>query len=433
MPVRLFVGTARCDITPPVGARLLGYEPGRMSEGIRDPLDLSAVAFQYGEQKAVLISMALVEVNTSISNALRQAAASACGVDTEYVIVCATHTHTAPNTYDARFADAFERCYVSDTLIPAAADAARGAMSHLVRAEMAIGTTKSFIGVNRCQIGEDGVSRLGQNPWGVFDPTLTVLAFRDQNRRGIVNIAHYGAHCTAAGASDFISRDWAGIMVDRLEEVSGTPTAFVNGAEGNVGPRLTNGQTTGDIKMMEELGGQAASDCVRAFRNANAFHDADLHIITGDIALPVRPIPEMSVLDAEIDRLEKVGKNSSMQCARLRAQRALLASGQSALETIAFRQTLLAVGNAVFIPFPTEPFSEIALRLREHSPFAHTLCISNANGSIFSYLPTREAIARGGFEVDCFLYESYDGNVCAPTDDADDRIIRANLALLRAL
>mgnify|MGYP006903493894 CR=1 FL=1 len=37
------------------------------------------------------------------------------------------------------------------------------------------------------------------------------------------------------------------MMIDRVEKETGTLTAFINGAIGYVDPRLSNGETTGDI------------------------------------------------------------------------------------------------------------------------------------------------------------------------------------------
>ncbi|HID22509.1 MAG TPA: hypothetical protein EYP14_08920 [Planctomycetaceae bacterium] len=46
---------------------------------------------------------------------------------------------------------------------------------------------------------------------------------------------------------------------------------------------------------------------------------------------------------------------------------------------------------------PLELFSEIALRVREASPFAHTFYFGLTNGSLL-YLPTKAAFAEGGYE-----------------------------------
>ena len=52
---------------------------------------------------------------------------------------------------------------------------------------------------------------------------MTVVSFKDYNQKPVASIVHYGAHCTAAGMNTEISRDWAGVMIDRLSEESALP------------------------------------------------------------------------------------------------------------------------------------------------------------------------------------------------------------------
>ena len=110
------------------------------------------------------------------------------------------------------------------------------------------------MGVNRREIRANNKIDFGQNPWGCFNPRMTVISFKNDEGNVVANIIHYGAHCTAAGRNTEISRDWAGVMVDSLEKESGGITAFFNGAEGDVGPRLSNGGTTGDMSHVKETG-----------------------------------------------------------------------------------------------------------------------------------------------------------------------------------
>lgn len=91
-----------------------------------------------------------------------------------------------------------------------------------------------------------------------------------------------------------------------------------------------------------------------------------------------------------------------------------------------FHQVMFLFNSTVFIPFPFELFSEIALRLRTYSPFEHTLCICNTNDSHF-YLPTKEQIARGGYEINIFLH----ANVYQLQNNTDDIIIKENLRLIK--
>ena len=61
------------------------------------------------------------------------------------------------------------------------------------------------------------------NPWGPFDPTMTVI--RVQGESGpIGTIVHYGAHPTTfVSSTRIITRDWPGVMADRVEKLSGAP------------------------------------------------------------------------------------------------------------------------------------------------------------------------------------------------------------------
>ena len=116
---------------------------------------------------------------------------------------------------------------------------------------MGLAVGDSSIGVNRRQLNSQNKIMLGQNPWGPYDPKMTVISFADEDGIVVANIVHYGMHGTCAGKNHEISRDWSGVMIDEVERVSGAVTAFFNGAEGDVGPRLTNKKTTGDITYVE--------------------------------------------------------------------------------------------------------------------------------------------------------------------------------------
>ena len=426
----LKAAAVRCDITPPIGSRLFGYDPGRASTGIHDRLDVTCMAFAQGECRVLLICATLTSIVTRIADSLREAASKACGIPFENIIICSTHTHTAPCTYEFRFFKDFEYRYWHDTLTPAVTEAAKQAVEHLRPATVGIAETTSRVGINRRQIDEMGHCFLGQNPWGIMDPTMTVIAFHDTEGKGIVNIVHYGAHCTAAGGSCETGRDWPGIMQDRMEAESGTLTVFINGAEGNVGPRLSNGDTVGNIKLMEELGGVAAMDAIYAWRSIKCFRDEKLSLIHGEIVIPMRNQESESFLRGRIEELERTQDNA-WELGRRKEQLAFLLSGLEAPHTVQLNQTIAAIGDIAFVPFPCEMMAETSLRIRDLSPFAYTLCLSNANGYFVSYLPTREQIARGGFEADSFFFDDYENRPTCPTDDAEDILVRENLALLR--
>ncbi|MBT4814063.1 MAG: hypothetical protein HON70_00110 [Lentisphaerae bacterium] len=429
----LLVGAGRGTITPSVGAMLMGYAPARAAEAVHDDLAVTAIALVQDGTKALLISADVCVIKDPQSTQLRKRISEATDVPFDHIILSATHTHSGPAMRGTPGGANLDEEYLTTIFEPQVVNAATQAISALQPARMGVATALSDVGVNRRQIAPSGSIRLGQNPWGCHDPTMTVISFRGADDIPIVNLIHYGAHCTAAGKNPEITRDWAGPMVDRLEEESGALTVFFNGAEGDCGPRLSNGQTIGktDIRFALELGAKAAIDAVATHRTIKEFRDVDLRVLSEPIRLPYEPLPDPKVLEQQIDDMGAPEKLTGLRvmshkalCARLEKSRSP-GPHETHLE---LRQTVVSVGPVAFVPFPFEVFSEITLRLREYSPFQHTLSLSNANGCYF-YFPSQDQIARGGYEV--WVFKSM--NVRVLTDNADNTAIGENLRLLQTL
>jgi len=252
----LMVGARREIITPPVGAMLMGYAPARAAEAVHDDLAVTAIALARNKTQALLISADVCVIKDPQSTQFRTRVAEATGVPFSNIILAATHTHSGPAMRGTPGGADLDEGYLATIFEPQLVKAAVQATSALRPARMGVATSLSDVGVNRRQIDPSGQVRLGQNPWGCCDPTMTVISFRAMDGTPIANLIHYGAHCTGAGANPEITRDWAGPMVDRLATESGALTVFFNGAEGDCGPRLSNGKTTGvkDIRFALELG-----------------------------------------------------------------------------------------------------------------------------------------------------------------------------------
>lgn len=430
MSDRFKAGAAKEIITPKIGTLLYGYVPDSVSTSVHDDLELTAVAFGQGKEKALLISLSAGDVQTKLSQRLRRIAGDAAGIDEKNVLIAATHTHSAPNISGMEGWGEVDSEYIDEILVPALKKASKRAAEDMREAEIAVGITRSEVGINRRQQLKNGLIQLGQNPWGCFDPSMTVVSFRAaEDKKGIVNIIHYGCHGTAAGNNREITRDWIGVMTDRLQKETGVLTTFFNGALGDVGPRLTNGQTTGDIKHVEELGGAAASDAVRAYRSLGAYKEGSLKLVSGEVRIKRKPLLPKEEAEARIARFtepEKTVNIDRLEYAHLRSVLDEYSAGCPPYDGyFSYDQTLISLGDIAIVSFPFEIFSEIALRLREYSPYTYTLPLSNVNG-YEAYLPSQDQLVRGGYEVGCFRY-----NGAHPlADDADQIIIEENLKLL---
>lgn len=417
---KLKLGVAREIITPKVGGRLAGYGPNNYSQSVADDLTATAFYFQQGETGALMISLTVVSINTELAQSIRAAIEEKFHIPKENCMLCATHTHSGPDTNGQVGWGGCDGEYCNEIFIPAILSATEKAMNSIQPVKMGVATGTSLVGINRRELTEDNRVVLGQNPWGSFNSDMTVISFADLAGKNVANMIHYGAHCTAAGVSAEITRDWAGIMIDALEEQSGAVTAFFNGPEGDVGPRLSNQCTTGDMSYVRELGEIAAKDAIRIFREITQYQNAELAVSNKNLQLPLKK--RVSVEEAQ--RMSDVYKNSSINWQVMLKNHfddvvRSYQEGYVDKETTAVEQTAIAVGDVVFAAFPYEPFAEIGLRINKAVKTKTVLSLSNTNGSE-GYFITRDAVCRGGYEVNMFLHK----NLQPYHDDVDFYLIK---------
>ena len=68
----LFMGVSREIISPKVGALLYGYVPDLHSTKVADDLTATAFYFKQGDKSALMISLAVWQINTDLSDEIRK-------------------------------------------------------------------------------------------------------------------------------------------------------------------------------------------------------------------------------------------------------------------------------------------------------------------------------------------------------------------------
>ena len=427
---KIQLGVSKKDITPKIGCRLYGYRPNFYSEGLHDELEAVAFVFEKDGLKCALISATVVAINESICDIIKKEIFEKTGILPENIMICATHTHTGPATTgtDDSGWGGVDREYVDSILIPRIAEAAAEANNKLVPVTMGYAEGESFVGINRREF-EGATVKLGQRPWGSFNPKMTVISFKGEDGAPVANLIHYGCHPTAGGHILEISRDWPGVMTDRLEEISGGITAFINGPEGDVGPRLTNGETVGhNIKYIEELGAVAAADAVRIYKTIRSYNDADLSTVSDKIKLPVKPRMALDEAKAKLKEFEEKFANYNIGKLMTDFCKKTIKSYEDGYKDIQFEEnasTAIRIGDIVLAGFEFEMFSEIGLRIQTSFKDRLILPVINVNGSR-AYFPTEGDLPYGGYEVNHYKY-----NKIQPfTDNGDYELIKEALRIL---
>lgn len=402
-------GVGKADITPNIGTILYGYAPGRPAESVGDALEAVAILLSSDEGSALLITCTICSMNPELSSELRKIAAEASGVDASNVTICCTHTHSGPNTSLKSGWGDVDIPYIEEILKPRIREASEKAKNTLQPAKMGVGEIESQVGINRRQVCEDGSIVLGQNPWGIRDPRMTVVSFADLDGKCIANIVHYGCHGTASSSNPEITRDWAGVMTDMLEAESGGITGFYNGFEGDQGPRLPNGKTTGNYRLALQHGALAGADAVRAWRSIKTYEDAPVKVLHGEIKIPFE---EIASREEAVEKLSELGTVEEIRKSKRFSKinevihwNKVIAehdSGKPFKTHFIFEQNITTIGSVAIVPSPFETFAEIGLRIRSLSQYPYTLNLCNTHGC-YAYLPTKNDIPSGGYEVWHFL------------------------------
>ncbi|MBR0536450.1 MAG: neutral/alkaline non-lysosomal ceramidase N-terminal domain-containing protein [Clostridia bacterium] len=398
----LYVGVAREIITPEIGCQLYGYRPDIFSTRINDDLTATAFYFRQGETQAVMVSLCVCLLQTQLSEKIALLIEKETGIPAHNCILHATHTHTGPNVSGTFGWGDIDEKYSGEIFVPGILRAVKRAKAQGVPAKIKISVGESKAGINRRELNIRNEVCLGQNPWGVYNPRMTVISVADYEDNALGHIIHYGAHGTVAGLATDISRDWSGVMVDCVERNFGGIAAFFNGPEGDVGPRISNGQTTADMRFVAEVGGVAATDAASICRHRDPYKKARLSVTVNDLQIPLdKRIP----LELARCQYEKYKNNTvNIDGTKGKYYGDVIASYENGYEDAAVRpvkQTIIRVGDVAFVSFPYELFSEIGMRIAQHSVVPYTLSLSNTNGSE-GYFVTEDQICKGGYEIDMF-------------------------------
>ena len=426
VPVKLYAGAARENITPEIGGYMVGYNPERRSTDVADDLALTAVALSQGDSKVLLVGLDLCLIDDDDCDRIRALVGNAAGLDPRNVILNCSHTHSGPTTCGGYHM----RDYFENDVIPKCIAAGKSAVAALRPVTMGVAAVDSLTGINRREVKRDGSVVLGRNPWGVLDKAMTVIAFQSEDGTPVANIVHYGAHPTAAGAINdagpctTITRDWPGVMTDRLDAFTGALTVFLNGAGGDIAPRLANATSRrGDMGHVREVGAVAAMDAFRAYTGIKTFYDEPLTVAHGEIRVPLEPAPPFDAGTMDPSRMLLHPSTTP----RVKQAWETYMNGENPGDEFSFTQTLIRIGPVVLVPFPFETCTGVSARLRQYSKFQHTLVLGTTNGNNL-YLPTQDQMALGGYEVDLFRKRPK-----LLPQDTDTRMINQNLDLMESL
>jgi len=380
--VMLQAGVAVRDITPGPGIPLWGYSEGpRLSTATLDPLQAKAVVFRVGDKAAGLVSLDLGRVPVKESCARIRGRAKDFGLDN--VILAATHTHSGPSMElpGLPHLESMENAIVE--VLREASEAMQPVQVSLGRGRIDIAHNRRVIKDGKCYMRWRNAERL---PTAPLDQEAGVIRLDTRDGKPLVILVNYACHPVVFGPDNTrYSADWPGEMCRTVKETTGAECIFLQGGCGDINPYLDKTPLAqGADEAMRGEGRKAGEAVLAALGNMTS--------VSGEVSAlgywekPVKVGMRWDLSDPKQAQLLKTVYGAAYE---------FYVANLSPDLTVPLGVLVLNRRLALAF-FPGEPFVQLQLDLKAHSPLADTFLCGYAN-EYHAYFPTVRDAAIGGY------------------------------------
>lgn len=269
------VGFARIDITPPVGIyhRMWGAALHDRSTGIHRPLLATALwlaALDTPNHKLILgLDHCLLPKDEF--DVIRTRVGNRLNISPDSVFICLSHTHGSAWMSRSRSQQPGGEMIgpYLDELARKCADVATDAVLDSEPATLLYATNKCALAAHRDYWDAHAKHFVcGFNPSGAADETVLVVKAVAKTGRVMGTVVNYACHpTTLAWENTLISPDYVGAMREVIEQHTGGPCLFLQGASGDLGPREGY---VGDATVADRNGRQLGFSALSALESLPA-------------------------------------------------------------------------------------------------------------------------------------------------------------------
>ena len=414
-------GFAETNITPDGPVQLVGFPRiDNQSRGILHPLNAQILIFRFQEETMCLAAVDSLGFTVELTMKLRKEIASVLNISTDKIMVCFSHTHSAPNAAEepAYFT------FVCDQICVAAKEAEK----QMRPFHVAWGIGDHLIGINR------------RSDTSAVEPRLGILKLEDPDGKPALLLLRVSAHANVLTSDNYkISSDYFGLTRQKLSNTFGCPVMMVQGASGNLRPRFQ--QENADF--MEIQGVDALekpytdTEKQKYFQQSlDALENMADSVLASVVPIwkklktePVHRLAMFSVIHPfaadvpSLKRAEEIAEEAEteagidgngwlMEVRKLREKKVFTQTAD-----IEFQYFML--NDGCFCGVANEIMCEISLDVWQKSEDSFFFLNGYTNG-IDSYLPTAEEYDKGGYEVlwSNLIYYPYHGRVMALNRDS---------------
>lgn len=418
----LQIGMAELEITPSVGMRLCGTFHERLSTGVHDPLMVRSIVFSQADLSFALAGCDLAMISPSVASQARTQIAASCGLSPNHVLIHGSETHNGPD-YFGEFREAFHRRALAvhghDPAEPgnfpktlAESIAAAVCQAHANRRPASLSFAHSqcegiafyrrfrmkdgTIGWNPGKVNPEIVA-----PTGSTDTSVPVLAIHQEGRDkptgiltgfamhlAILNDSEYGADYPFYLTRGLRTR----IVPDLFVHFMQAPCCEVNHID------VSSEQRQGGHAWAEHVGESLAAVVDNAMPNLDSLDNPNLAARSKTVTLQLRQYPP----DVVARQQEIWFGNRRQGLAFLDLVHAATVSGiydrHEGGPLPVLLQAFRLDAHTAIIGLPSEVSVEFGLRIKEQSPFKHTIAVQLSNDWC-GYIPPRRIFDEGHYEA----------------------------------
>lgn len=403
-------GFARVDATAPLGTYLAGYYQERYAKGIITPIELNAIAFSDGENKAVFVISDLQGLRRAWGDEIREKISTATGLPISSVSLSSLHQHTSYALRPGKANNVIKDNAFLDVLYRKFTDVAVMALDDLADAKMSVGEREAseqiaFIRryklkdgsykTNPFTLDADKIDCSAEEP----DNKIRLMRFKREGKKDIAFI-NFQTHADVCGGEEFCA-DWCGYAREYVEKDNpDTHAILACGFEGDSNHIDFMGERKGGIEHSKHMG-RVIADAVKALWNEGRTEavsklSSSVNIIYNSTNMKgVEHYDECKALYRDFPG--DTSKSTPSGIDYTEAGR-IITLVESAPVYQKIPATVIKLGEVIIAGLGGEAFVNYATNLRARLPerFIFTSCCMNGHEG---YLPTASAFEHPTYEV----------------------------------
>ena len=359
----------------------------------------------------------------------RQIIAEKTGIPASYVMIAATHTHTAPvvigdsaiddlvtggSKLSKDYAEQLPK-WIAQAVEEAHARRTPARVSYASENESQLSFIRRFwmkdgtVGWNP-GIGNPNIVR----PIGVIDPQVNVVYAETTDKMPLLTYVNFALHLDTTGGA-LISADYPATLAQRLADYKGPEmlTLFANGACGNINHIDVDWATPqSSPEAAKRLGTILSAAVLKTYMHMKDVEDATLRVRNEVVQLPLAKHTDEELRQAR-EIAARRGANTPF-LDQVKAYRILDVVARQGKPMDVDVQVFALGRDIAWVALPGEVFVELGLNIKAASPFQQTNIIELANGRS-QYIPHRSAFSEGQYEVISSRYAEGAGELLVTT------------------